>query len=280
MPASSRSSLKTSKIQKSRKGEILLKPVLPNCGIEAEYRRRLTALVDEMSDSLAYWLKASYRANEPAIAQDETPAAAIRRAMEKLTRRWQRNFDRAAEDLAKWFAQATEKRSSSALHAILKKGGFTVELKLTPTIRDMVQATVAENVSLIKSIPAQYLNNVQGLVMRSVTAGRDLAQLTTDLQEQHGVTRRRAVLIARDQNNKATAAIVRARQIDIGITTAVWLHSGGGKHPRPSHLKAGRDKVRYDTREGWLDPDVGKRIFPGELVNCRCVSKSVVPGFS
>lgn len=263
-----------------RNGETQLAPVHPNAGIEADYRRRLLALVDEMAASVQYWLQASYRANEPSIAQDETPATALRRAMEKLATRWQRNFDRAADDLAKWFAQSAASRSNAALKAILKKGGFSVEFKLTPNVRDMLQATIAENVALIRSIPQQYLTNVQGLVMRSVTAGRDVGQLTKDLQEQHGVARRRAARIALDQNNKATAAITRARQVDLGITEALWVHSGGGKHPRPTHLAAGRAKTKYDVKTGWYDPAVGKNIFPGELPNCRCVSRAVVKGFS
>lgn len=116
--------------------------------------------------------------------------------------------------------------------------------------------------------------------MRGVQTGRDLAQITTDLQEQHGVTRRRAAFIARDQSNKATASLTRARQIEAGLTEAIWVHSGGGKEPRPSHLKAGRDKARYDIREGWYDPHEGKHILPGELINCRCVSRAVVKGFA
>ncbi|QPF88151.1 phage head morphogenesis protein [Bradyrhizobium genosp. L] len=233
-----------------------------------------------MAASYLYWVKATYRANEPAIAQDETPAVALKRRISRLGAQWTKKFDQAADDLAKWFAEAASKRSSAALRSILKKGGFSVEFKLTPAVRDILQATIAENVSLIKSIPSQYLTNVEGLVMRSVTAGRDLAQLTKDLQEQHGVTRRRASRIALDQNNKATAAITRARQVDLGITEAIWVHSGGGKHPRPTHLKAGRERTKYTIKDGWYDPAVGKNIWPGELVNCRCVCRAVVPGFS
>lgn len=266
--------------RRKRKGEIVLRPVHPNAGIEAEYRRKLLKLVDEMNRSVLYWLKAAYRANPPELAQDETPAIALRNALRKMTRQWQRNFDQAADDLARWFAQSAGSRSTAALRSILKRGGWTVEFKLTPAVRDILQATVAENVSLIKSIPAQYLTQVEGAVMRSVTAGRDLASLTEELESQHGITRRRAAFIARSQNNMATAAITRARQVDLGITEAIWMHSGGGKHPRPSHLKAGREHTRYPVAEGWYDPAVKKRIWPGELPNCRCVARAVVKGVS
>lgn len=233
-----------------------------------------------MVASVNYWLSASYKANEPNIAQDELPATALKAALRKLSRRWQKRFDEAAPKLADYFAQAVEKRSSTALQNILKEAGFTVEFKMTSAQRDILHATINANVDLIKSIPAQYLNQVQGAVMRSVQTGRDLGTLAKELEEHYGVTKRRAAFIARSQNNMATASMTRARQVELGLTEAIWVHSGGGKHPRPSHAQAGRDKTRYSTSEGWLDPAIGKRIFPGELPNCRCVSRAVVKGFS
>ena len=107
-------------------------------------------------------------------------------------------------------------------------------------MRDALEATVAENVALIKSIGSQYLTAIEGHVMRSITVGRDLAPLARRLEFQYGVTRRRAALIARDQNNKATAVITRERQNELGIK-AIWLHSAGGKvRDRPTSRTAAR----------------------------------------
>lgn len=262
------------------KSETVLRPVHPNAGIETAYRRKLEALIDEMAGSVAYWIKAAYNQNTPEIAQDESPAAALRNAVRRLARRWLSRFDTAAQELAEYFATAVSRRSDAALKSILKRGGFSVEWKMTRAQNDVLQATVAENVALIKSIPAQYLTQVEGLVMRAVQTGRDVGELTTALQRQFGLTRRRAAFIALDQNNKATAALTRARQIEIGVTEAIWVHSGGGKKPRPTHVRAGRERARYDVREGWFDPAEGRKILPGELIRCRCVGRSVIKGFS
>jgi len=258
----------------------VLRPVHPNAGLQAWYRRRLLALVDEMHDSYLYWLKAAYAANPPAIAQDELPSAALQRALKRLVKRWRKNFATAADELAVYFMTKIEKRSRATLMKILRDGGWTVELNITPALRDVIRASVIENVALIKSIPEQFHTQVEGLVMRSVTAGRDLAPLTKALQKQFGVTRRRAELIARDQNNKATAAITRARYVDLGLTEAIWLHSGGGKQKRPTHVA--NSGKRFDVVKGWFDPDpkVRRFIHPGELINCRCVCRPVVKGFS
>lgn len=214
------------------------------------------------------------------IAQDESPAEALRKSMKDLSSRWVRRFDEMAGKMAGYFAQSVERRTAASLKKIMRDGGWTVEFKMTPAMRDVLDATVNANVSLIKSIPSQYLSQVEGMVMRSVQSGRDLRQLSKDLQEQLGVTKRRAAFIARDQNSKATSALSRARELELGLEYAEWVHSGGGKHPRPTHLKAGREKTRFKISEGWLDPALGRYIQPGEEPNCRCIRRPLIKGFS
>ncbi len=261
--------------------ETILRPIHPNAGLEAQYRRQLTKLINAMAASVQFWLEATYRKNEDRIvAEDESPADALRRSMKELSKRWLDKFDEMSVKLAEYFAQSVEKRSTLAMKKILKDGGWTVKFQITPAMRDVIDATVHENVSLIKSIPQQYLSQVEGIVMRGVQNGRDLGVISKELQDRLGVTRRRAALISRDQTNKATASLSRARQLELGIEEAVWVHSGGGREPRPTHLKAGRDKVKYNIREGWYDPHEQRYIQPGELINCRCVGRPVIKGFS
>lgn len=233
-----------------------------------------------MARSFDYRLRAAYRANEPVMAQDATPAAELQAAIDALARQWRRRFDDAAPELAAWFARSNSRRSEAALKAILKKAGYSVEFKMTAAMRDVFRATVEENVGLIKSIPEQYLTAVQGSVMRSVATGRDLGSLAKDLRRNYGVTRKRAAFISLDQNNKATSAFMQARQTELGIEKGVWLHSHAGKEPRPTHL-ANHGK-KFSIEEGWFDADprVRRRIMPGELINCRCVWKPVIKGLS
>lgn len=253
-------------------------PVRPNIGIEMAYRRRLQRLVEAMKASVDYWVKASYRANEPEMAQDSTPAIQLRTAVRRLSRRWQRQFNRLAPEMADYFATTATRRSDAAMREMLKRAGFTVEFTHTPATRDILHATTTANVALIKSIPQKYFTEIEGSVMRAVQMGGDLGALTKELQKTYGVTFRRAALIARDQNRKATTAMTKARQVELGITKAIWQHSRGGNHPRPTHLANSGNE--YDVNKGWYDPDVGEWIYPGQLINCRCVSKALIPGFS
>ena len=248
----------------------------PNAGVEAWYRKELDKLVREMQKSMVYWLAANYKASGAAVAMDASPAVFMRDAMRKLARRWQKRFDDIAAKLAQRFTSDAMKNSDVSLYNALESAGLTVEFKMTPAMNNALQATITENVNLIKSIPEQYLTQVEGLVMRSVSRGRDLAYLTDELEKRYGITRRRAALIARDQNNKATSVMQTARQQSLGITKGIWRHSHAGKEPRPSHVKA--DGKEFDLSKGmYLD---GKWILPGEEINCRCTWSPVIPGLS
>lgn len=222
----------------------------------------------------------SWRTRFEDLPLQALPAQDLTAELERLRIRWAAKIEETAPKLAEWFSKSVESRSTDGMRKILRDGGMTVRFQMTPAMRDVSAATVHENVSLIRSIGSQYHSEIEGLVMRSVTAGRDLGPLTAELEQRFGVTHRRASLIARDQNNKATAVFGRVRQQEAGITEAVWLHSHGGKEPRKTHL-ANSGKV-YKIAEGWHDPDpkVNRRIWPGELINCRCVPKPIVKGFS
>lgn len=263
--------------------DIVLRSVVTNAGVESAYRKQLDRWIDAMHKSLAYWLAAQYRANPPeSMAQDAgfesfrdgSPANALRRALHRMSRRWQKNFDQGAPALAKYFADKSMGATDVQLKDILKKAGFAVEFKMSAAVNDAYQATIFENVSLIKSIASEHLSDVEQLVMRSVQQGRNLGELTEELTKRYGITKRRAALISRDQANKATATINKVRQKELGITQAKWMHSHAGRHPRPSHVAANGEI--YDIEKGmYLD---GVWTWPGVEINCRCTAKSIIPG--
>lgn len=275
-----------------------LRPVHPSAGIEAEYRVALRRLVQQMHDSVLYWLRAAYRRDTPhamaadsaalelwavsevGLAMDELPATALQKSVNTLRRRWTRRWREASNKLADYFAQSVEDRVAGTLRRILADGGISVKFQQTQAMRDVAAATVKQSVALIRSIPAQYFAQVEGIVMRGVQSGRDLGQVTRDLQNQLGVAKRRAALIAQDQNEKATASMVRVRYLESGITEAIWCHSAAGKEPRPTHVKAGRDRIKFDVARGWYDPHEKRFIQPGELIRCRCFSIPVINGVS
>ena len=275
----------------TRKDEHALRPVRANLGLELAYRRQLRALINEMAASVEQAIRSAYRARPPKMAQDappdasgfrepraQSPALALRDAIRKLVARWQQRFNDAAPKLAEYFSRAMADRSDSALRAILRDGGFSVRFKMTREMNDVLRATIEQQVGLIRSIPEQYLGKVQNAVMRSVQTGRDLATLTDEIEALGMVTRKRAAFIARDQSNKSTSALTRVRQVELGITDAVWMHSHAGVAPRKTHVQM--DGKTYPLAKGMWDPAVQEYIFPGFLPNCRCVSRPILPGLA
>lgn len=251
-----------------------------NAGTKARYQRRMISLIREMAASVEYWAKAQYRADPPELAQDALPAAEMVKALKKLTERWEKRFDDMAPTVAASFLKNQFRGTDVAMREALKAAGWTVKFTMTPAVRDAFEASLAENVGLIKSIPAQYLQEVEGIVMRSFAAGRDLKTMATEIRGRYHVAANRAVLIARDQSNKASAVVTKARQTELGITRAKWLHSHAGKEPRPSHVRM--NGKEYDVEKGMWDPDAhgkgkGDWVYPGQLINCRCVGRSILP---
>jgi uncharacterized protein with gpF-like domain len=280
------------KLRSPTRKPIVLRAVRPNAGLRARFHAELLKLVKEMHNSLDHWLRAAYNRNEPeiaAIAKDKSPAAVLQTVFNRLRARWQKRFDEAAPRLAKYFSQKIADRSDAQLRQILKDGGFSVPFKMTKPMNDVMQATINEQVGLIRSIAQQHLGAVEGLVMRSVSEGRDLYTLSKALRERYGVTARRAAFISLDQNNKSTAAFTKVRQLELGIEEAEWMHSHAGREPRPQHVKWGREKKRYKISEGmWQEPiytksgkvsTPGKYVWPGTEPHCRCFSRPVVAGF-
>jgi SPP1 gp7 family putative phage head morphogenesis protein len=279
--------------------ETVLRPQSPSHAVEAACRRRLLRLIDEMGRSYARWVLAAWRRDEPRTVTTDSrlaslghaldaeerfhsalhfwdvgPVAAIQDKMSEVGALWMHRFDEESQAIARQMVGGAARHVDRRLRKSLKDKGLEKKLGSTPAAQDAVRASVAESVALISDLPRKHALAVEGAVMRAVQSGGDMKTLTADLRKIMGITRRRAVTIARDQNNKATAAVSRARMLDLGIGEAIWLHSGGGKHPRPSHVK--QSGKRYDVARGWLDPEVKLYVHPGTLINCRCSSRPVL----
>lgn len=249
--------------------------VWPNAGVRQRYRRRLLALIGEMAASVEYWVKAQRQVEPPVLAQDSTPAEQMQEAVKRLFAQWTARFDETGPKVAEEFVKGQFRGTDAAMRMALRDAGWSIEFTMTPAMRDAFEASLAENVGLIRSIPAQYLQEVEGIVMRSYAAGRDLKSMAAEIRGRYKVASNRAWLISRDQSNKCSAVVQRARQTELGIVEAQWLHSHAGKTPRPTHVAM--NGKRYEIAKGMYDSAVKRWVLPGELVGCRCQGRSVLP---
>lgn len=259
---------------KSHKPDVIRgTPLSHPASLEAKYVARLTQLVLSMSEQVESQVRRFFR--EPHakeyFALDASISSQARIFTNAMMNKFNAQFAALAKPIATAHVNALGRASSSSLHGSLKQltGGFSLKTtSLAGDIEDVVTASITQNVNLIKTISQQYLNGVQGAVMRSITTGRGLADLIPYLEKQKGISARRARFIARDQTVKAYNAINRSRLDSVGLKKAEWLHTSGSRHPRKSHI-AMNGKI-FNISEGLYDSEVGRNVNPSELYGCNC----------
>lgn len=264
---------------KLAKPEIILRDIPVNTGLVARYRKALQLLLRDMAVDARKRLKRAYRPAKErlatdSLAMDDDPVIALRSLMLHLSRRWQRRFDRMAKDIAEDFATRSQADFDFAFRKRLKEAGFTVRFRPTEHMVSSYRAVVAENVALIRSVPQQFLKDVEGAVWRSALKGGGAYELSTEIRAKYGVAARRAAFIAQDQTAKSRTTFEASRRMELGIKFAIWRHSHAGKTPRPSHVEM--DGKRFEIAKGMWDPDVQQWIQPGYLPRCRCTSRAVI----
>lgn len=274
------------------KKDIVLGPVVPNAQTEADYRRQLAKAIANMTASYEWWIGAKYkralasneaagRLPEPELAEDAKGPARdaddLFGELNRLRHYWADYFETLAKKLAEQATWQWYRDNTNAWQGKLRRAGFDIKMDLTASQKLILKAKVPENVALIRSIQQDYHKDIEGIVSRNFLKGRDLAPMAEQIKARGGVTTRRAALIARDQSNKATAQMNGARQKELGLVWAVWLHSSAGKEPREKHVRAGREQWVFNTQEGIDFNDGFGHVLPGEAINCKCHSRTIIP---
>lgn len=251
-------------------------PLNPNVSAQAKYAAQLEKLVAQMTKETRREVLAVFNAH--GYAQDASLASMARIAMNYLMAKFQKLFGQKAKTLAESMVEKQSKLSALGVSASLKEasGGLKISGDVFGSrINDIMKASVAENVGLIKSIPTDYLNQVQGDVMRSITTGNGLQDLVPALEKYEGVTKRRAKNIALDQTRKVYNSLNAGRMQALGIKKFEWIHSGGGQKPRQDHIEMSGNIYSFNDLPV-IDKRTGERGIPGQAINCRCRMAPVI----
>jgi len=268
-----------------RKPEILRGTKLaPNVGIEQKYYKDLEVLIIQMTRQCKREVLKFFRSDtaKEFYAADDSISSQARIITNQLTKKFSQLFADRAEGIATSMINSNDKASSSSLHQSLKElsGGLTLKTSvLTGDLKEVVKASITENVGLINSISTKYLTEMQGAVMRSITSGQGLADLVPFFERYEGITRRRAVFIATDQTRKVYGALNAGRMEKLDLDEYEWLHSAGGAEPRELH-EALSGKVCSLKNPPIIQYAKGNqpqvRGKPGDLPGCKCTMRPVV----
>lgn len=239
---------------------------------EIIYSQILVRLVKSIQADINKAVSQTVKELEPEYIQDSW-VDNIRIVLEALAVKWESN---KAKEL---FNKIALNFVRTSLNEVDKKLGFDV-IQNTPEVKNILKAAALQNAELIQSIPEQYINRVASIVYSGMRTGLRHEAIAEQLQEQLGITERRAKFIARDQAGSINGELRKQRQLDAGFEYFRWLTSRD-ERVRSSHRKleeqdVGYGKGIYKWTELPIDPDTGKPVQPAQPINCRCTAIPVL----
>lgn len=130
----------------------------------------------------------------------------------------------------------------------------------------------ARQVHLITSLPIEAAERVHELSIEAISEGTRASEIAKEIMRSGEVTESRANLIARTEVGRAATSFTRVRAERLGSEGYIWETSRDGA-VRPSHRAMQGKFVRWDSPPT-LDGLTGA---PGEIPNCRCIPRTILP---
>ena len=135
-----------------------------------------------------------------------------------------------------------------------------------------MRGLLAEQVTLIKSIPLDAAKRVHELTLQGIEDATRANEIAKEIQRSGEVATSRAQLIARTEVSRTAATLTEARAKATGSEGYIWRDSGDKTTRHSHHLMNGK-YVRWDSPPT-LDKLTG---HAGCLPNCRCWPEPVIP---
>ena len=255
----------------------------PAISIADDMARPVRVLIDRMAKEIKRELIAVF--HETGMDHSHGMDAAdgsirSRVVLNKLQDKWAPRFNRLSKKIVDRMISRVLKNSAVTLGMSLRQisKNFEVDTSfIDERLKQVISASTQEAANLIKLIPQNYLADVQGAVMRSITTGRGMKDLVPYLNEKYDGNIRWARNVAMDQTRKAYSNVNAARLQAIGVQSFVWIHTGGGAHPRKDHIAMSGKEYRYDALPV-IGVMYGKEVRgkPGDLPFCRCIMKPIL----
>lgn len=249
-------------------------------GVERDYRSDIFIILDRarsLVDKLLIPRLAELESRARITVdhdEDRADADGWPEALARIVRNIREQFapaERALEVSARVAVNQTssfnKQQITNQLRGVLGVDIFIAE----PELADELAGAVAENVGLIKSIPSQYFDDVERIVLRGFRAGQRSEVLGDEISERFGVSRKRGAFIARDQIESLNGNLTRNRQINLGIPGYIW-RTALDERVRPAHAQLEGEPFGWDEPP-IVDPRTGRRAHPGGDFNCRCVAE-------
>ena len=233
-----------------------------------KYRKQLQGLVKRMKRDVEEQIVPLLRALEGEYIADSY-VKTFESAFDRLHRHYGDIGEQARRVAADFVGNADRENRRRFYSAMEDAAGIDLQSVLNNEgLENTLAATTRENVNLIKSIPAQYLKDIESIVFTETVKGSNAGSMIKQISEKGGVSERRAKLIARDQTSKFNAALTQKRSENLGVEEYVW-RTAEDDRVRPTHAANNGKTFRWDSPP----PKTG---HPSDDVQCRCYAESIL----
>lgn len=244
--------------KKSKRGrKAKLKPIKVNRRIELYYTRQLLAIAH--------------------YCQEQTKEIVLPTIGENVGDSWfTEMFSKIRDKIVRYVSETSKPLATKVVNDVRQEVDSqianhtksSIGVDLTPfyqasDIQTTVDQCIAANISLIKSIPQQYADKLEALVLNALQTGQTNEELALEIHKLGKTTEYRARLIASDQMGKINSNINKQRQLALGVESYTW-QTAKDDRVRPDH------QHKHGKTFRWDEPPSGGH--PGEPIRCRCVA--------
>lgn len=259
--------------------------------IENRYAKSLDDYVQLMAKDIEEVFIPLVERLEPQYAPDQSKATTdgyveeLGRNLDLLASRWTISKQAATVLSSKYISEVDKETRTKLIQSVRNSMGVDVANVINSEgLNNAIDSSIRQNVRLISTIPEQFFDRIRQIVEQETVQGATGKSITKQIQEVYGITERRARVIARDQTNKLSGNLNRARQMSTGIRAYRW-RTVGDEDVRDEHYK------RNGKVFAWDKADVGKKLadgtvlldpyandigHPGDDILCRCIAEPVI----
>lgn len=257
-------------------------------GIERDYQKRIRKIVTKVKDIIDQEIVKNLPAimSETNAPRPTSDSARYDNIAQKVAELFVATRGRIESEITDFeLSQITESTATEmsawnkAQVTRIFKQGLGIDLyQGEPWLAEELNIFSINNVNLIKSNNAAFLNQVEGIVYDGMRRGLRHEEIAKQIlgsgKDELGKVSRfkqaktRANLIGRDQVNKLNGNLSRLRQENAGVKKYIW-RTVGDNRVRDKH-------ARFEGNEYSWDEGAPGGIHPGDEIQCRCYAEAVL----
>lgn len=263
----------------AKKKEKIISPTKSLKGLEKKYQKQLNKLGKALIASVRVEVLAYLKANQSSYVVDgigDQLGVIFRRLNSLFSGTASLGFaQNTATQMVERVGSANKNRFDRAVN---RATGINLgEVVTAEGLEDFVTLSINKNVGLIKSLPEQYLSQIETIVNNGVVSGARFSTIQKEIISKTGANSKlanRIKTIARNEVQTINSQITLRRSEALGIKKGIYRTS---EDERVRKCHAELNGVEFEIKKGAWSKTCGKFIQPGITdINCRCSYSPII----